>query len=74
MPPKQGPGSTSTAIKNCTSDSSLLHLQQICVSGTVRDYIGDRLPYAFEDIGEKSIKNIAQPVPVYAIGGRASPR
>jgi hypothetical protein len=70
MPPKQGPGSASTAIKNCTSDSSLLHLQQIYV----RDYIGDRLPYAFEGIGEKSIKKLAQPVRVYAIGGRASPR
>jgi adenylate cyclase len=23
----------------------------ICVSGTVRDHIGDRLPYAFEDMG-----------------------
>jgi adenylate cyclase len=30
----------------------------ICVSGTVRDHIGDRLPYAFEDMGEQSVKNI----------------
>ena len=34
----------------------------ICVSGTVRDHIGDRLPYAFEDMGEQSVKNIARPV------------
>jgi class 3 adenylate cyclase len=33
----------------------------VCVSGTVRDHIGDRLPYAFEDMGEQSIKNIARP-------------
>src|SRR5271166_771895 len=39
----------------------------ICVSGTVRGHIGDRLPYAFEDMGEQSVKNIARPVRVYAV-------
>jgi len=39
----------------------------VCVSGTVSDHIGDRLPYAFEDMGEQSIKNIARPVRVYAL-------
>src|SRR5258705_7728433 len=39
----------------------------LCVSGTVRDHIGDRLPYAFEDMGEQSVKNIARPVRVYAL-------
>jgi TolB-like protein/class 3 adenylate cyclase/Flp pilus assembly protein TadD len=39
----------------------------ICVSGTVRDHIADRLPYAFEDIGEQSVKNIARLVRVYAL-------
>src|SRR5467141_922704 len=39
----------------------------ICVSGTVRDHIGNRLPYAFEDMGEQSVKNIARPVRVYAL-------
>jgi adenylate cyclase len=39
----------------------------ICVSGTVRDHIGDRLPFAFEDMGEQSVKNIARPVRVYAL-------
>src|SRR5260370_349156 len=39
----------------------------VCVSGTVRDHIGDRLPYAFEDMGERSVKNIARPVRVYAL-------
>jgi adenylate cyclase len=39
----------------------------ICVSGTVRDHVGDRLPYAFEDMGEQSVKNIARPVRAYAL-------
>src|SRR6059058_3983458 len=39
----------------------------ICVSGTVRDHTGDRLSYAFEDMGEQSVKNIARPVRVYAL-------
>jgi class 3 adenylate cyclase/TolB-like protein len=39
----------------------------ICVSGTVRDHIGGRLPYAFEDMGEQSVKNIARPIRVYAL-------
>jgi TolB-like protein/class 3 adenylate cyclase/Flp pilus assembly protein TadD len=38
----------------------------ICVSGTVRDHIGDRLPYVLDDIGEQSVKNIARPVRAYA--------
>jgi adenylate cyclase len=39
----------------------------ICVSGTVCDHIGDRLRFAFEDMGEQNIKNIARPVRVYAL-------
>jgi len=39
----------------------------ICISGTVCDHIGDRLPYSFEDLGEQSVKNIARPVRVYAL-------
>src|SRR6516164_5542804 len=36
----------------------------ICISRTVRDQIRDRLPYAFEDLGEQAVKNIARPVRV----------
>src|ERR1700737_1277561 len=45
----------------------------ICISGTVRDHIGGRLPYAFENRGGQSAKNIARPVRVYALrpGGTA---
>jgi adenylate cyclase len=39
----------------------------ICISRVVRDQIRDKLPYAFEDLGEQSVKNIARPVRVYAI-------
>jgi len=39
----------------------------ICISGTVCEHIGDRLPYPFDDIGEQSVKNIARPVRVYAL-------
>jgi adenylate cyclase len=43
----------------------------ICVSRTVRDHIRDKLPYPFEDRGEQSVKNIARPVRVYALGPEA---
>src|SRR5580704_18033101 len=39
----------------------------LCISRTVRDHIRDKLGYAFEDLGEQSVKNIAQPVRVYAM-------
>ena len=38
----------------------------ICVSRVVRDQVRDRLDYAFEDMGEQSVKNIARPVRVYS--------
>jgi adenylate cyclase len=39
----------------------------ICISRTVRDHIGERLPYSMEDFGEQRVKNIAHPVHVYRI-------
>jgi adenylate cyclase len=39
----------------------------MCISGTARDHVGDRLPYPFEDIGEQVVKNIARPVPAFAL-------
>jgi len=38
----------------------------ICISRMVRDQIRDRLAYTFEDLGERSVKNITRPVRVYA--------
>jgi adenylate cyclase len=43
----------------------------VCISGTVRDHIGDRLPYGFKDMGELSVKNITRPVRVYALRSKA---
>jgi TolB-like protein/class 3 adenylate cyclase/tetratricopeptide (TPR) repeat protein len=43
----------------------------VCISRTVRDHVGDRLPYTFEDIGEQSVKNIAQPVHAWAMSAVA---
>jgi TolB-like protein len=39
----------------------------ICVSRVVRDQVRDRLDFAFEDMGEQQVKNIARPVRVYAL-------
>jgi class 3 adenylate cyclase len=39
----------------------------LCISRTVREQIRDKLPYAFEDLGEQSVKNIVRPVRVYAL-------
>ncbi len=37
----------------------------VCVSGAVRDQVGDRVEVSFEDLGERSVKNIARPIRVY---------
>ena len=39
----------------------------ICISRVVRDQVRDKLDYAFEDLGEQSVKNIARLVRVYAL-------
>jgi adenylate cyclase len=43
----------------------------ICVSRVVRDQIRDKLPYAFADMGEQRVKNIARPVRVYSVSRAA---
>ena len=43
----------------------------ICISRVVWDQIRDRLPYAFDDLGEQNVKNIARPVSAYALGAAA---
>jgi adenylate cyclase len=44
----------------------------ICVSGTVRDHIGTKLPLSFVDLGEQQVKNIAQPIKAYRIRGETT--
>jgi adenylate cyclase len=45
----------------------------ICVSATVREHVGGKLPLGFTDLGEHSVKNIARPVHVYRIETRVQP-
>ncbi|MDJ0947417.1 MAG: adenylate/guanylate cyclase domain-containing protein [Alphaproteobacteria bacterium] len=44
---------------------------EICVSGTVREHVGEKLPVQFADLGEHTVKNIARPIHVYRIDSRA---
>jgi adenylate cyclase len=39
----------------------------LCLSGTVREHVGDKLPFDFVDLGERQVKNIARPVRVFAM-------
>jgi class 3 adenylate cyclase/outer membrane protein OmpA-like peptidoglycan-associated protein len=39
----------------------------ICVSQVVRDQVRDKLGFAFEDMGDRQVKNIARPVRVFRI-------
>jgi adenylate cyclase len=39
----------------------------ICISRGVRDHIRHKLPYGFADLGEQSVKNIAQPIRVFRL-------
>src|SRR3954453_23919160 len=39
----------------------------VFVSNTVHDQVRDRLPFAFDDLGEHQVKNIARPVRVYRV-------
>ena len=39
----------------------------VFISNTVHDHVRDRLPFAFEDLGEQRVKNIARPVRVYRV-------
>jgi TolB-like protein/class 3 adenylate cyclase len=39
----------------------------VFVSNTVHDHVRDRLPFVFEDLGERQVKNIARPVRVYRV-------
>jgi adenylate cyclase len=41
----------------------------VCISGVVRDHVGTKVPVEFVDLGEQQVKNIAQPIKAYRIGG-----
>jgi adenylate cyclase len=37
----------------------------ICISGAVHDQVKNRMPFTFEDLGEREVKNINEPVRVW---------
>src|SRR5690242_2667031 len=39
----------------------------ICISHRVHDYIKNRLPLSYADLGEQRVKNIAEPVRVFRV-------
>jgi len=39
----------------------------ICVSATVRDQVGEKLPICFADLGQHIVKNIARPIHVFRV-------
>jgi adenylate cyclase len=39
----------------------------VCVSGAIRDQVGDRLGVVFDDRGEQSVKNLARPIRVFRV-------
>ena len=39
----------------------------VCVSGSVHDQVGNKLPLAFEDLGPCEVKNIAKPVRAFRV-------
>src|SRR5690606_30531156 len=45
----------------------------ICVSASVYDQVRDRLALTFEDLGEKTVKNIDRPLRVWHCAGAAAP-
>src|SRR5579884_960058 len=44
----------------------------ICVSRVVRDQVRDKLDFAFEDIGEWQVKNIARPLRIYRLAAQSA--
>jgi TolB-like protein/class 3 adenylate cyclase len=47
---------------------------EICVSASVREQVGEKLPIGFADMGQHGVKNIARPVRVYRVEKRGEPR
>src|SRR5712664_3750184 len=39
----------------------------ICISGTVREHLGNKLALTYEDLGPQAVKNIAEPVRVLRV-------
>src|SRR5690348_10904417 len=46
---------------------------EVCVSASVREQIGEKLPIRFADLGEHAVKNITRPVRVYRVEKSGGP-
>ncbi len=46
----------------------------ICLGGSVREQVGNKLPLAFEDLGPCEVKNIAKPVRTFRVASQLSPK
>jgi TolB-like protein len=46
---------------------SLAEPGAICVSAAVRDQVGNKLPLAFDDLGDQQVKNIVRAIRVYRV-------
>src|SRR5437764_2274368 len=46
----------------------------IYLSAVVRDQVGNKLPLAFDDLGNQHVKNIAQPIHVFRVLAEERPR
>ena len=47
---------------------------EICVSYSVREQVGEKLPIGFADMGQHGVKNIARPVHAYRVEKRSALR
>jgi class 3 adenylate cyclase/TolB-like protein len=43
----------------------------LCISRAVHDQVRDKLPYRFEDLGKRELKNIARPIGVFGLSASA---
>src|SRR5258708_37796187 len=45
----------------------------ICISNTVREHLGNKLALSYQDLGTKSVKNIAEPLRVFRVLLKGTP-
>src|SRR6266702_3808110 len=45
----------------------------VCISETAYQHVRQKLPLAYQDLGEQQVKNFAQPVRVYRVSARGGP-
>jgi class 3 adenylate cyclase len=62
------------SVNIATRLEALAETGGICISGTVSDQIGAKLPIVFTDLGKQQVKNISQPIRAYRMAVRARPR